>query len=193
MITTQTELDVSPGGIAPVIHVSQYDTGSRTLLFNLIATAGDLILPTGTKAEIRGTKPDGNALQNILERFISNAKEEASLTGRNAYDIIAEKLNELSDYTGGFSFITVIKKYLEGYESGNQDLMNNSLKWLKAGYTTKIDTLRDLGIREFISDASFYNTLKLYSVLVRKAGYKGLLVCMDEMVNLYKITAKILS
>lgn len=133
------------------------------------------------------TKPDGNALQNILERFISNAKEEASLTGRNAYDIIAEKLNELSDYTGGFSFITVIKKYLEGYESGNQNLMNNSLKWLKAGYTTKTDTLRDLGIREFISDASFYNTLKLYSVLVRKAGYKGLLVCMDEMVNLYKI------
>ena len=50
MITTQTELDVSPGGIAPVIHVSQYDTGSRTLLFNLIATAGDLILPGGTKS-----------------------------------------------------------------------------------------------------------------------------------------------
>ena len=60
MITTQTELDVSPGGIAPVIHVSQYDTGSRTLVFNLIATAGDLILPNGTHAEIRGTKPDGN-------------------------------------------------------------------------------------------------------------------------------------
>ena len=60
MITTQIELDVSPGGIAPVIHVSQYDTGSRTLQFNLIATAGDLILPTGTKSEIRGTKPDGN-------------------------------------------------------------------------------------------------------------------------------------
>jgi hypothetical protein len=65
--------------------------------------------------------------------------------------------------------------------------MNSALKWLKAGYTTKTDTFRDLGIREFISDASFYNTLKLYSVLVRKAGYKGLLVCMDEMVNLYKI------
>ena len=60
MITTQTELDVSPGGISPVIHVSQYDTGSRTLQFNLIATAGDLILPNGVMAEIRGTKPDGN-------------------------------------------------------------------------------------------------------------------------------------
>lgn len=133
------------------------------------------------------TKPDGNALQNILERFISTAKEEANATGKNAYDIIAEKLSELSDYTGGYSFITVIKKYLEGYESGNQDLMNNSLKWFKAGYTTKTDTLKELGLREFISDASFYNTLKLYSVLVRKAGYKGLLICLDEMVNLYKI------
>ncbi len=60
MITTQIELDVSPGGIPPTIHVSQYDTGSRTLLFNLISSAGDLILPTGTLAEIRGTKPDGN-------------------------------------------------------------------------------------------------------------------------------------
>ena len=133
------------------------------------------------------TRPDGNALQNILERFISSAKDEASSSGRNPYDIISKKLNDLSDYTGGYSFITVIKKYLEGYESGNQELMDSSLKWLKAGYATKTDSLKELGIREFISDASFYNTLKLYSVLVRKAGYKGLLICMDEMVNLYKI------
>ena len=133
------------------------------------------------------TKPDGNALQNILERFISNAREEAKANGSNPYDLISEKLNELNDYTGGYNFVSVIKKYLEGYESGNQFLMNSALKWLKAGYTTKTDTLRDLGIREFISDSSFYSTLKLYSVLVRKAGYKGLLICVDEMVNLYKI------
>lgn len=133
------------------------------------------------------TKPDGNALQNILERFISGAKEEAAYSGRDAYEVISEKLNELNDYTGGYNFISVIKKYLEGYEAGNEQLMNDSLKWLKAGYTTKTDSLRDLAVREFISDASFYNTLKLYSVLVRKAGYKGLMICMDEMVNLYKI------
>lgn len=133
------------------------------------------------------TKPDGNALQNILERFVSNAKEEACSKGMNVYDIISEKLSELNDYTGGYNFITVIKKYLEGYESGDHNLMNSALKWLKAGYTTKTDAYRDLDIREYISDGSFYNTLKLYSVLVRKAGYKGLLVCMDEMVNLYKI------
>lgn len=133
------------------------------------------------------TKPDGNALQNILERFISGAKEEAAASCRDVYEVISEKLSELNDYTGGYNFISVIKKYLEGYETGNEQLMNDALKWLRAGYTTKTDSLRDLGIREFISDASFYNTLKLYSVLVRMAGYKGLMICMDEMVNLYKI------
>jgi hypothetical protein len=133
------------------------------------------------------TKPDGNALQNILERFISGAKEEASASGRDVYEVISEKLSELNDYTGGYNFISVIKKYLEGYGTGNEQLMIDALKWLRAGYSTKTDSLRDLGIREFISDASFYNTLKLYSVLVRKAGYKGLMICMDEMVNLYKI------
>lgn len=134
------------------------------------------------------TRQDGNALQNILERFISSAKDESTASGRSVYDIISERLGELNDYTGGYNFISVIKKYLEAYEAGNTDLMNCVLKWLKAGYTTKTDAYRDLGIREFISDASFYNTLKLYAVLARKAGYKGLLVCMDEMVNLYKIS-----
>ena len=60
------------------------------------------------------------------------------------------------------------------------------LKWLKGEYSTKSDTMKDLGIRDFINDASFFNTLKLYSIFVKKAGYKGLLVNLDEMVNLYK-------
>lgn len=51
--------------------------------------------------------------------------------------------------------------------------------------------MRDLGVREYINDATFYNSLKLYSIFVRKAGYKGLLICLDEMVNLYKIPTSI--
>ena len=97
MITVQTELDVSPGGIAPVIHVSQYDTGSRTLIFNLISGAGDLILPGGVKAEIRGTKPDGNGFSY-----------ECSITGKIVTADVTEQMTaaagkaicELVLYTG---------------------------------------------------------------------------------------------
>ena len=67
MITTQIELDVSPGGIPPVIHVSQYDTGSRTLLFNLVSGMGDLVLPQQVHAAIRGRKPDGNGFDYEAE------------------------------------------------------------------------------------------------------------------------------
>ena len=65
------------------------------------------------------------------------------------------------------------------------------MKWLRGEYSSKVETLRDLGIREYINDATFYNSLKLYSILVRKAGYKGLLINLDEMVNLYKIPTSV--
>lgn len=133
------------------------------------------------------TKQDGNALPNILEKFISIARDEAQRTGRMTSSVINRMLEELNEYPTGYTFAKVIEKYWEGYENGNDTLRNNSLKWLKAEYSAKTDAIRDLGVRDILNDSSFFNTLKLYSVLVQKAGYKGLLVCLDEMVNLYKI------
>lgn len=134
------------------------------------------------------TKQDGNALPNILEKFISKARTEAEQNNREVATVIYEQLNDLNEYPGGYTFAQVVNKYWTAYESGDDMLKDRVLRWLKAEYTTKTDSLRDLGVREFINDSSFFNTLKLYSILVQKAGYCGLLVCMDEMANLYKIS-----
>ena len=153
-----------------------YGTGLvRSLLSELIASLSTR------------TKQDGNALPNILEKFISIARDDAQRTGRTTCSVIDGMLEELNEYPTGYTFAKVIGKYWEGYENGNDTLRNNSLKWLKAEYSTKTDAIRDLGVRDILNDSSFFNTLKLYSVLVRKAGYKGFLVCLDEMVNLYKV------
>lgn len=143
-----------------------------------------------TKLSTR-TKQDGGALSNILEKFISIARSEASEKGVDTSVIIFDKLKELNDYTDGYNFASAVNKFWEGYNSGNEVLKENALKWLRGEYTSKLDTVRDLGIREYINDAGFYNSIKLYSVLVRKAGYKGLLVCLDELVNLYKIPTSV--
>ena len=137
------------------------------------------------------TKQDGGALSNILEKFISIARQEAQEKGRDVSAIIFEKLKDLNDYTDGYNFATAVSKYWEGYDTGNDVLKENALKWLRGEYSSKVETLRDLGIREYINDATFYNSLKLYSILVRKAGFKGLLINLDEMVNLYKIPTSV--
>lgn len=134
------------------------------------------------------TKQDGNALPNILEKFISTAREKAMQCQEEVSKVIYEQLNELTEYPGGYTFAQVVNKYWTAYEDGNDILKDNVLRWLKGEYTTKRDALTELGVREIINDASFFNTLKLYSVLIRKAGYKGLLISLDEMVNLYKIS-----
>lgn len=161
--------------LSPNKRLHGSDGQARTLFSELIVSASTR------------TKQDGNALANILERFISTARESAEQNGKSVSDVIHLQLKELKDYVGGYDFAKVVSKYWDGYDAGDDNLKDCALRWLKAEYTTKTDALRDLDVRTFISDASFYDSLKLYAVLVRQAGYKGLLVCLDEMVNLYKI------
>ena len=135
------------------------------------------------------SKQDGNALPNILEKFIMTVLGNGEI--QSVGNIITEELQEINNYTCGYSFSTVIRRYWDGFNNGDDLLKTNALRWLRAEYNSKSDAYRDLGVRDIISDASFYDTLKLFSVLVRKAGYKGLLVCLDELVNLYKITSAV--
>lgn len=132
------------------------------------------------------TKSDGGALPSIVERFISQAVKEAEHGDVSA--IIHRKLSHLEELVGGYEFATVIARYWEGHENGNETLKSAALRWLRAEFATRTDARSALGVRTFIDDASFYDHLKLYSAFVRQAGYSGLLVCLDEMVNLYKLS-----
>ena len=175
-IALQKGLVTMNADLSPTKRLHGTDGHARVLLSELISSISTR------------TKQDGNALPNILEKFISKARTEADNSHREVATIIYEQLIDLNEYPGGYTFAQVVNKYWTAYESGDDALKDCVLRWLKAEYTTKTDCLRDLGVREFINDASFFNTLKLYSILVQKAGYGGLMICLDEMVNLYKIS-----
>lgn len=132
-------------------------------------------------------KPDGNALTSVVEKFITEAMKEADASGKSINAVIHEKLASLSELVGGYDFAKVIEAYWIGHEQDNDIQKTNAIKWLRAEYSTKTDARNDLGVRTIISDTSFYDALKLMSLFVRQAGYQGLLVNLDEMVNLYKL------
>lgn len=135
-------------------------------------------------------KPDGNALASVVERFVTNARKEASLEATDVTSVIQDKLATLSELVGGYDFAKVIEAYWNGCEQDNEELKSNAIRWLRAEYSTKTDAQKDLDIRTIISDNSFYDALKLMSLFVRQAGYAGLLVNLDELVNLYKLSNK---
>ena len=134
-------------------------------------------------------KPDGNALTSVVERFITQARQEADNTDVSVSSVINQRLSSLTELVGGYDFAKVIETYWHGHETGNDDLKLNAIRWLRAEYSTKTDARKDLGIRTIISDASFYDNLKIMSLFVRQAGYEGLLVNLDELVNLYKLSS----
>ena len=133
-------------------------------------------------------KPDGNALTSVVEKFITQVQKEAESNDYSVEKVIHKRLTAISEMVGGYDFAKVIEIYWKASEDDNEHLKACAIKWLRAEYSTKTDARNDLGVRTIISDAFFYDALKIMSLFVRQAGYSGLLVNLDEMVNLYKLS-----
>jgi len=133
------------------------------------------------------TKPDGGALASIVERFVTDCVKAGESTARPVEKVIDAKLAQLQEHVGGYDFAAVIKAYWRGSEEGNDELKASALRWLRGEYSTKTEARQALGVRTIIDDGDVYDALKLLSAFVRLAGYDGLLVVFDEMVNIYKL------
>ncbi len=160
-----------------------------------LATYRELIQNISTR-----TRPEGSALESILQKWIASmqattAKEE-NLQANDPKLItivsekIAEVLSELSEMAYGFAFSNVIDAYWKGIKNGDDTLKTAALRWLRGEFANKTEARRELPVDSIIDDQNWYEFLKLFALFVKKAGYKGLLIFIDEGVNLYKINHK---
>jgi hypothetical protein len=131
--------------------------------------------------------PEGGALPAVVERFVSSADADARARGVSTNTVIAEKLAHLTEMVGGYDFAQVVGAYWEGHETGNETRKTDAVRWLRGEFSTRTDARAALGVRTIVDDANVYDHLKLLARFVRLSGYKGLLICLDEMVNLYKL------
>ncbi|GMA15889.1 biotin carboxylase [Deinococcus metallilatus] len=141
-------------------------------------------------------RPDGGALPAMLEKWISGVQGQVVAGGTAPTDPgfgsavearIHEAVGELEGLVHGFDFASVISAYWRGYQVGNDELKNAALKWLRGEYSTKTEAREALGVRVIIDDDTWYDYVKLLAQFVRALGYAGLVVVIDEAVNLYKI------
>lgn len=133
------------------------------------------------------TKPEGGALAGIVEKFIATAKSEGKASGQSTEAVIRQKLDHLTELVNGYDFADVIAAYCRGFEEGNEQLKSDAIRWLRGEFATKTDARQALGVRTIVDDAAVYDQLKLMARFVRLAGFAGLLVSLDELVNLYKL------
>ena len=146
------------------------------------------------------TRPEGSALESILQKWIasmqSTTAREENLQANDprlveaVSEKIADILSELSEMAYGFAFANVIDAYWKGMKNGDDTLKTSAIRWLRGEYANKTEAKRELPVDSIIDDQNWYEFLKLFALFVKKAGYKGLLVFIDEGVNLYKINHK---
>lgn len=131
--------------------------------------------------------PEGGAMHSVVEIFIMQCKEQADADGKTVDEVVMDSLVKITDMVNGFDFATVIKAYYKGFVEKNDQLKMDAVRWLRGEFTSKTDARAALGVRSIIDDASVYDQLKLMAMFCKVAGYDGLFIYLDEMVNLYKL------
>ena len=158
-----------------------------------LATYKELMSNMSTK-----TKPDGGALQLIIEKWLSNIKidvfKETGIDDTSSeFNVLVEKritesIQEIDELVHGFEFGRIIRYYWNAYINSDDEGKQKVLKWLRGEYANKTEAKKELDIQVIIDDATWYDYLKVMAIFVVKAGYTGLMVLIDETVNLYKIS-----
>ncbi len=133
-------------------------------------------------------KPDGGALASVVERFVTSAIGEGRDRSISPEAVIRERLAHLSEMVGGYDFAEVIAAYWRGHDTSDEALKTSAVRWLRGEFSSKIEARQALGVRTIVDDTNVYDQLKLFAQLVRLSGYGGLLICFDELVNLYKLS-----
>jgi len=147
------------------------------------------------------SKPDGNALKNILEKWINEVQAKViKEKGYEALELnnpsfvkdmeteITAIVSKMDELTGGYDCARVLTLYFRGFVNDNSELQRCVIRWLRGEYRTKTEARNDLGVRTIIDDDNYYNYLKVMAKFVKQIGYSGLVINLDEAINLYKIT-----
>lgn len=155
-----------------------------------LATYKELIQNLSTKS-----KPDGGALPLVLEKWISGIqmeiKAESDVTGEEFDKLVERRIyavaGSLEGMVNGFEFAKAVVLYWKAYKEDDSALKSNVLKWFRGEYATRKEAKEDLGINFIVTDETWYDFLKLFAAFLVGAGYKGMLVVIDELVNIFKI------
>ena len=140
-----------------------------------LATYRELIRNISTK-----TRPEGGALNLILDRWVASCAD-ADESAVNA------QLAPLEEMVHGFDFARMLRRYRAAVSEGDEEAMSRVTKWIRGEYRTKSEARAELGSSTIISDDDWYDYVKLIARFLVCSGYKGMLVLIDELVNLYKI------
>lgn len=162
-----------------------------------VATYKELIKNLATKAS-----PDGGALSKMLMRWINGirsdiASSESGLSDDEFTRAVTGKiyadLREMEEFVGGFDFAKVVCEYYKATLDSNEEKKTACVRWLRGEYATKTEARSTLGfsVSCIIDDDNWYDFIKLWAALSRKIGYRGMVVFIDECVNLYKITHRV--
>lgn len=143
------------------------------------------------------TSPTGSALGKILDLWLNMiwidvAKNigQGGIQGNALEEMVTNKIYEtildMQEMVHGYDFANILVMYWKASRVNDAEIKAKTLRWLRGEYNTKTEAKQDLGVSNIINDDDWYEYIKLFSNFFVKIGYKGFIVIIDELINIYK-------
>lgn len=142
------------------------------------------------------TSPEGGALGKVLDNWLDAMWMEAAqkitggVSGMELEKMVTNNiLSIIMDMQGmvhGYDFANILIIYWKAHKSGDMETKSKALRWLRGEYATKKEAKCDLGVNNIINDEEWFDYIKIWSEFFVKIKYKGFIIMIDEMINIYR-------
>lgn len=161
-----------------------------------LATFQELMTNLSTKSS-----PTGGGFKRILDTWMNNMWMESAkqlstgqVSGKDLESIVAQKIQDIifdiKEMIHGYDLAKVLSSYWHASRQGENEKKEQCIRWLRGEYGTRQAARRDLDVNSIIDDENWFDYVKNYSLFFHKIGYKGLIVLIDELINLYRCRRK---
>lgn len=140
-------------------------------------------------SNLRTSMAESGTLEFMIDRWISRIEDRlAEEIGDDAEDFdervklrFESELDELTKESTGNEFIAVLKAYFDAKQAGEYSTASGLVAWLSGSKNIASAIKSKAGIKGEISSASAMTFLKGIVSIVKRAGYSGLVVVIDEL------------
>jgi len=164
-----------------------------------LATYRELMANVSNKAN-----QTGRALNKVLEGWVGKIFERAvpEMIQRGdtniepyAENLMLQDCAKIQSFAYGFEFAQALKLFWAASRTAdmNEKLLKQEavLKWFRGEFRTNQEAKMALGINAIVDDENWFDYVILWAQFFVLAGYKGFIVLIDEIVNIYKAPSNV--
>lgn len=137
----------------------------------------------------------GTSLEHIIDRWYTqhyNMANEDADNDFEKHELLRERIHDELEETRQYStqFATVIENYAKLRSEGDKEGASSAISWLRGDANIPFAVKKKFQIKSEIDKTNAMGFLEALAIFIKSTGYSGLVILIDELEYVRKLTTK---